>query len=203
MPQCIEQKSVTPDDLRIFATPLVRTEELIVEPQTVSAMLERRVPGTVQALTLSQAAFGPGGNTAQMEQAIKAMSGKSEWADVKRTFWGLSQIFGLPTELYASAATGDPKHVLHFLAIATVAAHESLKYEPYRIQKWLPDSLVLEKSEAVQKAERHQEALRKLGEVKDTRKQLRRQAFGVEQERQHLDRKELKSPWDMIGAGKP
>ena len=29
------------EDFRIFATPLVRTEEIIVEPQTVSAMLEQ------------------------------------------------------------------------------------------------------------------------------------------------------------------
>lgn len=35
----VEIKSL--DDFKIFATPLVRTEEIIVEPQTVSAMLER------------------------------------------------------------------------------------------------------------------------------------------------------------------
>ena len=51
MPQFIPEKIVTPDDLRIFATPLVRTEELIVEPQTVAALLEqvRRMQAPEQA----------------------------------------------------------------------------------------------------------------------------------------------------------
>jgi hypothetical protein len=37
--QNVEIKSL--DDFRIFATPLTRTEEIIVEPRTVSAMLEQ------------------------------------------------------------------------------------------------------------------------------------------------------------------
>lgn len=41
MPQIVDQEIVTPDDLRIFATPLVRTEELIVEPKTVAELLEK------------------------------------------------------------------------------------------------------------------------------------------------------------------
>lgn len=41
LPQWVDTKIETPDDLRIFATPLARTEELIVEPQTVEAMLEQ------------------------------------------------------------------------------------------------------------------------------------------------------------------
>jgi hypothetical protein len=40
-PQFIETKIETPDDLRIFATPLARTEELIVEPATVAGLLEQ------------------------------------------------------------------------------------------------------------------------------------------------------------------
>lgn len=41
MPQITEQKIKSIEDFRIFATPLVRTEEIIVEPQDVSAMLEQ------------------------------------------------------------------------------------------------------------------------------------------------------------------
>lgn len=41
LPQFVETKRVSADDLRIFATPLTRTEELIVEPQDVAAMLEQ------------------------------------------------------------------------------------------------------------------------------------------------------------------
>lgn len=40
-PQFIEQRIQTPEQLRIFATPMTRTEELIVEPQDVAAMLEQ------------------------------------------------------------------------------------------------------------------------------------------------------------------
>lgn len=40
-PQMVETEIKSLDDFKIFATPLVRTEEIIVEPQTVSAMLDR------------------------------------------------------------------------------------------------------------------------------------------------------------------
>jgi hypothetical protein len=41
LPQFVERNIQTAEDLRIFATPLVRTEELIVEPQTVAQLLEQ------------------------------------------------------------------------------------------------------------------------------------------------------------------
>jgi hypothetical protein len=41
MPQMVSGEIKSIEDFRIFATPLVRTEEIIVEPQSVSAMLER------------------------------------------------------------------------------------------------------------------------------------------------------------------
>jgi hypothetical protein len=41
MPQIVEHNIKHIDDFGIFATPLARTEELIVEPQTVSEMLEQ------------------------------------------------------------------------------------------------------------------------------------------------------------------
>jgi hypothetical protein len=40
-PQYVEQIVERIDDLKIFTTPLIRTEELIVEPSTVAAMLEK------------------------------------------------------------------------------------------------------------------------------------------------------------------
>ena len=40
-PQFAEIQVKSLDDFKIFATPLARTEEIIVEPQTVAAMLER------------------------------------------------------------------------------------------------------------------------------------------------------------------
>lgn len=40
-PQLVTSEIKSLEDFRIFATPLVRTEEIIVEPQTVSEMLER------------------------------------------------------------------------------------------------------------------------------------------------------------------
>lgn len=40
-PQFVERKIVSMDDLKIFAPPLVRTEELIVDPQTVDEMLQK------------------------------------------------------------------------------------------------------------------------------------------------------------------
>lgn len=41
MPQFVDSVIQRPEDMKIFVTPLVRTEELIVEPQTVAAMLEQ------------------------------------------------------------------------------------------------------------------------------------------------------------------
>jgi hypothetical protein len=41
MPQFTEQKIVTTDDLRIFAVPLVRTEEIIVDPERIGEILEK------------------------------------------------------------------------------------------------------------------------------------------------------------------
>jgi hypothetical protein len=41
MPQFTEQKIVTTEDLRVFAVPLVRTEEIIVDPERVGEILER------------------------------------------------------------------------------------------------------------------------------------------------------------------
>lgn len=41
VPQVVNTEIKSIDDLKIFATPLVRTEELIVEPANVAAMLER------------------------------------------------------------------------------------------------------------------------------------------------------------------
>jgi hypothetical protein len=40
-PQMIESEIKSIEDFRIFATPLVRTEEIIVAPQTVSEMLQK------------------------------------------------------------------------------------------------------------------------------------------------------------------
>src|SRR5258706_8252287 len=40
IPQVVPTEIKSIDDLKIFATPLVRTEELIVEPANVAAMLE-------------------------------------------------------------------------------------------------------------------------------------------------------------------
>lgn len=40
MPQMIERKRQRIEDFKIFATPLVRTEEIIVEPQSVAECLE-------------------------------------------------------------------------------------------------------------------------------------------------------------------
>lgn len=41
-PQVMQQEQIKSlDDFKIFATPLTRTEELIVEPETVAAMLEK------------------------------------------------------------------------------------------------------------------------------------------------------------------
>ena len=41
MPQYTAEAVKSIEDLKIFSTPLVRTEELIVEPQTVAAMLDQ------------------------------------------------------------------------------------------------------------------------------------------------------------------
>jgi len=50
------------EDFRIFATPLVRTEEIIVEPQTVSAMLEqiRKMQAPEQARIRAQQRLAEG-----------------------------------------------------------------------------------------------------------------------------------------------
>jgi hypothetical protein len=41
MPQFTEEKIVTPEDLRVFAVPLVRTEEIIVDPARIGEILEK------------------------------------------------------------------------------------------------------------------------------------------------------------------
>jgi hypothetical protein len=40
-PQFVNQEVKSIEDLKIFVTPMTRTEELIVEPSTVAAMLEK------------------------------------------------------------------------------------------------------------------------------------------------------------------
>src|SRR5438132_2000575 len=108
--------------------------------------------------------FGPGGGQAPntISAAMAALNNDpAQRARVMNMFWGLSQLYNIPREYEAYRKDGDNSHLVKILASAALSAHSSLKYEPRRLGKWLPEWMPgLEKSKLVATAEALQERVK-------------------------------------------
>jgi hypothetical protein len=107
--------------------------------------------------------FGPGGGQAPqtIQDVMEALKGDPQnRARIMNMFWGLSAIYNMPRDWEAFKRDGNYQHLVNLLLNASISEHSSLKYEPRRLMKWLPEWMpLMQKSQTVLQAEALQQRI--------------------------------------------
>jgi hypothetical protein len=143
----------------------------------IAQILDHPTPGNVASILGTSAAFGPGGSYSvrQLEEALQVLQGKAnplEWQKLQRTFWGISQLYGLGSDFKKFQETGDTKHLAEMLGTAILGERNAYNYEPHRLARGLPESSPgLERSPVIREAERQQKQRQERFERSQERRQ--------------------------------